>query len=198
MPLVGIACIYPEYNKREGRLFSLEDRIVGCFKRSQCAVGEQTPTTESKEVLAIAAYLSWLSEGFPFGKKQQWRGHNVIPPGKLIPLDQLDPKRGEMLFKEKCSNCHGMDGQGVEIGDKKAGPLWGPDSWNDGAGAARIYTLAGMIRYAMPYLDPGGLTDEEAQHIATFINSQSRPVFPFKDLDYSTEKLPTDAVYYKR
>jgi thiosulfate dehydrogenase len=99
---------------------------------------------------------------------------------------------------EKCSNCHGADGQGVEIGDKKAGPLWGPDSWNDGAGAARIYTLAGMIRYAMPYLDPGSLTDEEAQHISAFINSKHRPEFPFKDADYRVEKLPVDAVYYKR
>jgi thiosulfate dehydrogenase len=74
--------------------------------------------------------------------------------------------------------------------------LWGPDSWNDGAGAARIYTLAGIIRYSMPYLDPGSLTDEEAQHLAAFINSQPRPAFPFKDGDYRTEKLPVDSVYY--
>ena len=94
--------------------------------------------------------------------------------------------------------CHGPDGQGVEIGDKKAGPLWGPGSWNDGAGAARIYTLAGMIRYSMPYLDPGNMTDEDAQQLAAFINSKPRPVFPFKDRDYLTEKLPPDAVYYAR
>ncbi len=47
------------------------------------------------------------------------------------------------IFNERCTSCHGADGQGVQVGDKKAGPLWGPDSWNDGAGAARIYTLAG-------------------------------------------------------
>ena len=66
------------------------------------------------------------------------------------------------------------------------------------AGAARVYTLAGIIRYAMPYLDPGSLTDEEAQQLAAFINSKPRPAYPFKAQDYSTEKLPPDSVYYPR
>ena len=95
---------------------------------------------------------------------------------------------------ERCTNCHGADGQGVAIGDKKPGPLWGPDSWNDGAGAARIYTLAGIIRYSMPYLDPGSLTDEEAQLLAAFITSKPRPSYPFKDQDYRTEPVPVDSV----
>jgi thiosulfate dehydrogenase len=76
--------------------------------------------------------------------------------------------------------------------------LWGPDSWNDGAGAARIYTLAGIIRYSMPYLDPGNLTDEEAQLLAAFITSKPRPSYPFKDQDYRTEPLPIDSVYYAK
>lgn len=201
MPLVGVATIYPEYNKRAGRLFSLEDRIVGCFERSQNGAGERVEKSISpvaNEVLALSAYLAWLSHGYPMGVNLPWRGHNVIEPDKLLPVSKLDAKRGELLFMEKCSSCHGGDGQGVAIGDKKAGPLWGPDSWNDGAGAARVYTLAGMIRYAMPYLDPGSLTDEEAQHIAAFICSKSRPEFPLKNNDYRTEKLPSDAVYYKR
>ena len=113
-------------------------------------------------------------------------------------MDKLDPKRGEALFLDRCTNCHGVDGQGVTVGDKRPGPLWGPDSWNDGAGAARVYTLAGIIRYTMPYLDPGSLTDEEAQHVAAFINSKPRPAYPFKDRDYLTEALPVDSVYYPK
>ena len=84
----------------------------------------------------------------------------------------------------------------MAIGDKKAGPLWGPDSWNDGAGAARVYTLAGIIRYSMPYMRPGRLTDEEAQELAAFIDSKPRPEYPFKQKDYQSEKLPVDSVYY--
>ena len=103
-----------------------------------------------------------------------------------------------MPFMDRCSSCPGTDGQGVAVGDKKPGPLWGPDSWNDGAGAARVYTLAGIIRYSMPYLDPGSLSDEEAQHLAAFINSKPRPSYPFKQLDYRTETLPVDSVYYTK
>ena len=47
---------------------------------------------------------------------------------------------------------HGQDGQGVQMATKNPGPSGDP-SWNDGAGTSRVYTLAGIIRYAMPYLD---------------------------------------------
>ena len=206
LPLVGIGAAFPEYNKRQGRLISLEDRIVGCFERSMNSTGVKQgskrvvvrPSNNDHEVLAISSYLTWLSRGMQVGEKLPWRGLNAIPSEKLIPVKDLDPGVGKRLFLEKCTNCHGDDGQGVEIGDKKAGPLWGPNSWNDGAGAARVYTLAGMIRYMMPYLAPGSLTDEEAQQIAAFITSQPRPKYPFKAGDYTTEPLPADAVYYKR
>ena len=213
LPLVGVAGMFPEYNRRAGRLISLGDRIVDCFLRSQNATGrisvdneehsavdvsEALPSPTSKEVLAISAYLAWLSNGSAVGKNPPWRGQNVIPADALIPVDKLDPKKGEAIFMERCTSCHGVDGQGVAVGDKRPGPLWGPDSWNDGAGAARIYTLAGIIRYTMPYLDPGNLSDQEAQELSAFINSKPRPTYPYKDRDYLVEKLPVDSVYYRR
>ncbi|PYQ75543.1 MAG: hypothetical protein DMG04_06660 [Acidobacteria bacterium] len=163
------------------------------------AAGErqlELPTPTSKEVLAVAAYLAWLSKGHAVGQNPPWRGRNAIAANHLVPIDKLDRSRGEAIYRERCTSCHGQDGQGVQIGDKKAGPLWGADSWNDGAGASRVYTLAGIIRYAMPYLDPGSLTDEDAQHVAAFITSQPRPAYPFKDRDYPGGKVPVDAVYY--
>lgn len=207
LPLVGSAGMFPEYNRRAGRDFTLEDRIVGCFMRSENSPGvgarhegrqvaSDDPSADAPEVLALAAYVRWLSEGYGPGQAPPWRGQNRIAPDKLMALDQLDREKGETLFREHCINCHGEDGQGVQIGDKRAGPLWGPDSWNDGAGAARVYTLAGIIRYMMPYLDPGALTDEEAQQIAAFITSKPRPGYPFKDQDYAGAP-PVDAVYYR-
>jgi thiosulfate dehydrogenase len=212
MPLVGIAGQFPEYNRRAGRLISLGDRVVDCFLRSQNATGRvvdaegqlaadgrvNLPTPTSKEVLAVSAYLAWLSRGSPIGTTLTWRGQNAIDAKALIPVDKLDPARGGALYNEKCISCHGPEGQGVFVGDKRAGPLWGPDSWNDGAGAARVYTLAGIIRYSMPYLDPGSLTDEESQQIAAFINSKPRPAYPFKDQDYLVDPLPVDSVYYQK
>jgi thiosulfate dehydrogenase len=205
LPLVGVARVFPEFNKRAGRVFTLEDRIVGCFMRSENAGGTRDrgtaaafPDSASEEILALAAYITWLAEGFPTDARLPWRGRNKIPADRCLPMSALDTARGRALFAENCQTCHGIDGQGVQIGDKKAGPLWGPSSWNDGAGAARIYTLAGFIRYAMPYLKPGSLTDEESQHIAAFIDSQVRPAYRFKDQDYRTSPLPADAVYYRK
>jgi thiosulfate dehydrogenase len=153
LPLIGVAAMFPEYNRRSGRLYTLNDRIVDCFARSQNATegtSPDLPTQTTKEVLALSAYITWLAQGYEVGKNPSWRGQNAIAEPNRIPLGKLDPAKGEALFKERCVNCHGPDGQGVAIGEKKAAPLWGPESWNDGAGAARIYTLAGMIRYMMP------------------------------------------------
>ena len=207
LPIVGVAWQFPEYNNRAARLISLADRIVDCLMRSENATRRgaelatpehDLPTTTATEVLAVQAYLAWLSKGYAMGQNPAWRGKNAIAQDKLIPVKQLDVEKGKTLFAEKCVSCHGLDGQGVQIGDKKAGPLWGDYSWNDGAGAARVYTLAGIIRYAMPYLDPGSLTDDEAQQIAAYINAQPRPHYPFKDRDYVGSKVPADAVYYAR
>jgi thiosulfate dehydrogenase len=212
LPLVGVAAMFPEYNRRSGRLYSLTDRVVDCFLRSENATGmineegeapaaftgDLLPSPTSKEVLALAAYITWLARGTEVGSNPPWRGQNTIAAQALIPVAKLDARKGEAIFKERCTSCHGLDGQGVAVGDKKPGPLWGLDSWNDGAGAARVYTLAGIVRYAMPYLDPGSLSDEEAQNVAAFINSKPRPSYPFKQQDYLTEKLPPDSVYYPR
>src|SRR5437762_2797827 len=73
MPLVNIAGMFPEYNRRAARLFSLGDRITDCFLRSENATGAQLasdelPTPTSSEVLAVSAYLTWLSRGAEMGK----------------------------------------------------------------------------------------------------------------------------------
>src|ERR1051325_1822678 len=83
MPLVNVAGMFPEYNRRSGRLFSLGDRITDCFLRSENATGgnlgaEELPTPTTPEVLAISAYLTWLSKDGPIGKNPSWRGQNAI------------------------------------------------------------------------------------------------------------------------
>jgi thiosulfate dehydrogenase len=213
MPLVAISGVFPEYNRRAGRLISLNDRIVDCFLRSENATGtlerdaagnvvhdgaDTLPSPTSREVLALAAYLNWISRGNEIGKSPAWRGQNTIPQASLVPVEKLDAQKGEAIYQERCASCHGQEGQGVFVGDKRPGPLWGPNSWNDGAGASRVYTLAGIIRYTMPYLDPGNMTDEDALNLAAFITSKPRPSFPYKEKDYLVDPLPPDAVYYPK
>jgi len=108
LPLVGVTANFPEYNRRAGRDFTIEDRIVGCFYRSQNATGHlpgdavsnhpTLPTPDTPEVEALAAYLRWLSRGFAPGENPPWRKQNRIPEENLLPLDQLDPELGKEIF----------------------------------------------------------------------------------------------------
>ena len=84
------------------------------------------------------------------GENPSWRVQKTIPAKRLIPVEKLDARNGEAIYSDRCVTCHGTDSQGVEIGDRKAGPLWGPDSWNDGAGAARVYTGVQVTREQCP------------------------------------------------
>jgi len=195
MPLVGVAAVFPEYRARSGRLISLEDRIRDCFERS---MNGTAPPYDSPQLLAVAAYVAWLSDGQAVGRSPEWRGRNVIPKTAQVPVAQLDTAAGRGVYNRVCVGCHGTDGQGVDMGTVRPGPLWGPRSWNDGAGMARVYTAAGFIRHAMPLSAPGSLTDREAQEVAAYINAQPRPAFAHKAEDYPSSAIPPDAVYYPK
>lgn len=57
-------------------------------------------------------------------------------------------------------------------------PLWGPHSYNVGAGLFRLSSFAKYIKYNMPFgvnYENIQLTDEESWDIAAYVNSQSRP-----------------------
>lgn len=192
LPLVGVAGLFPQYRGRDDRLVTLTERIDGCFKRS---MNGTPPPPDHPVSLALNAYVTWLSRGQPVGESPPWRGRNRIPEGARLAIHELDVERGRRLYEDRCAICHGVDGQGVDLGLARPAPLWGPRSWNDGAGASRIWTFAGFIRWAMPLNAPGTLTDEEAQHIAAYVNSHDRPVFPSKAADYPAGGRPGDAVY---
>lgn len=195
MPLVGVAAVFPEYRSRSGRLISLEDRIRDCFERS---MNGSAPPFDSRELLSVAAYVAWLSDGQPVGRSPAWRGRNVIGKARQVPVARLDTAAGRAVYARSCAACHGADGQGVDLGTARPGPLWGPRSWNDGAGMARVYTLAGFIRWAMPLTAPGSLTDQEAQEVAAYVDSRPRPAYPGKAADYPDGHVPADAVYYPK
>jgi mono/diheme cytochrome c family protein len=110
----------------------------------------------------------------------------------------LNAERGRQKYDQYCSGCHGLDGQGYR--EKRTPlpydyvpPVWGPRSYDDAAGFARPYTLAGFVRHAMPWDQPGSITDLDAQEIAAFVDGQPRPDFP--DKSAWDGALPFDAVY---
>src|SRR6185437_5787722 len=135
---VGISTLYPEYRERAGRQVTLADRVNECFERSMN--GKSLPS-DSVKLTAIVAYIEWLSQNMPPGSAVPWRG---IP--RLTSIHQPDPLNGKKVFEKKCVFCHGSDGQGTMAGP----PVWGPRSYNIGAGMARVSVAAACIRANTP------------------------------------------------
>lgn len=165
---------YPKKGARSGKIDQPENRIADCFERS---LDGKVPNPSGKEVQAMLAYLKWIGSGVK--KKQKVFGASTE---KLEFLDRAaDPKRGLIVYNNKCKSCHGSDGAGLALADKTGyvyPPLWGPHSYNDGAGMFRLSNFAGFVKNNMPFgatYENPQLTVEESWDVAAFVNSQPRP-----------------------
>jgi thiosulfate dehydrogenase len=187
----SVAANYPRQNYRGGGVQTINGRIKDCFERS---LNSKAPDTNSTEVQAMAAYINWTGADVKKGTKIKGSGSEKLPYLTVA----ADPLKGQIVYKAKCSVCHGNNGEGLLAGDKSHytyPPLWGPDSYNDGAGMYRIGNLAGFVKNNMPfgasYKSPQ-LTNEEAWNVAAFINSQPRPHFDQRSDWKNLSKKPID------
>jgi thiosulfate dehydrogenase len=185
---------YPKKTARSGRIESVRDRVDECFQRS---LNGKLPDTNGKELRAMLAYLKWI--GSKVRKQDKIIGTGS---GEIEFLDRpADPKRGLLLYTNKCRSCHGDNGQGVLHPDKQEyryPPLWGKHSYNDGAGLYRLGKFATFIKNNMPYgasHDAPQLRDDEAWDIAAFVNSQPRPHKDSKNDYKDLSKKPIDAPF---
>lgn len=188
-PWVGVWGVFPEYRARSGRVNTLQDRVNDCFERSMN--GKRLPDS-SDEMISVLAYMQWISTKIPTGVSVEGRGFK-----KLTALNKPDPIMGAKLFANKCSMCHGEDGQGKSTPDGRYlyPALWGQNSFNIGAGMARLNNAAAFIRANMPLGQEGTLTDDQAFDIAAFFIAQPRPDFARKSADWPKGEKPKDARY---
>lgn len=195
MPLTGVWGQFPQYRGREGEIGTLEDRINGCMERSMN--GRVLPLG-GREMKAFLAYSKWVSNGIPDGAKLTGSGAlNVKEPGRAADLGH-----GGQVYAQVCSTCHGPDGQGQKAASGNGyqfPPLWGPDTYNNGAGMARILGAAAFIQHNMPfgttYASPV-LSDTDAYDVAGFINSKTRPERANLDKDFPNRlQKPVDTAY---
>jgi thiosulfate dehydrogenase len=182
MPWIGIYARFPQYRSRVGGIQIIEDRINDCMLRS---MNGRPLVPESRDMRDMVAYMAFLSIGYPVFSEVDGQSFPRIGP-----LDG-DSARGAATYTEKCALCHGVDGAGIEFFPA----LWGPHSFNIGAGMARVRTAAAFIKVAMPQTAPGTLTDQEAYDLAEYITSQPRPDFPGKELDWPNGDPPPDVAY---
>ena len=180
---VGLAAVYPEYRARNARVNTLADRVNECFERS---LNGRALSPDSSKLQAVVAYITWLSHGVPSGATIPWRGLQRIESRRT-----LDPANGKRVFANKCAFCHGFDGQGTVA----APPVWGPQSYNIGAGMARVKIAAAFIKSNMPRGWGWSLSDDDAYDVAAYINAQPRPDFPGKAFDWPKGGKPADAPY---
>jgi thiosulfate dehydrogenase len=173
---IGVAAAYPAYSPRESAVITLEDRILNCFERSQ---NGSRPPNGSQVSVAIASYITWLSRNIPIDMNPT----APLGPNRLAMLDAGDAepntKQGKALYDERCANCHEVDGSGSDDGP----PVWGNQSFNDGAGLSKVPKMAAWLKVAMP-LDDADLTNEEAWAIAAYVNSHARPKFRSTNLPH--------------
>lgn len=172
----AVASTYPKFRERSGSIESIEKRVNDCFERSLNGIALDT---NSKEMLAIVAYIKWLGKYVEKGEKPKGSG--------ITELEFLDraanPGNGKVVYTQKCQVCHGANGEGIKDLNNISfvyPPLWGEHSYNNGAGLYRISRFAGYVKDNMPFaptidhFNPQ-LNDEEAWDVAAFVNSQPRP-----------------------
>jgi thiosulfate dehydrogenase len=165
VPLVGVDKSYPKFSVRSGRTITLVERIDECMTRSMN--GKPLPE-DSREMAAFIAYIRSL-DGPPA----------VQAPPSPPPPAPADAARGAEAYARVCAVCHQPHGLGRRAGQGyEFPPLWGPDSFNDGAGMDRFERAVGFIQRNMPRgVDPANpqVTLQEAWDIAAFLQSRPRP-----------------------
>lgn len=201
LPLAGIWGVFPLFIGRENEVRTLEERINGCMERSMN--GRALPA-DGPEMKAMLAYIRFISANTPTGQSPTGRSTPPLP----LPKTAADPARGAKVYAETCAICHQPNGQGLRLSAEDAAatkhryqfpPLWGPDSYNDGAGMNRPITTAAFVRANMPngttYEHPV-LAEQDAYDVAVYVDSQPRPHRAGNEKDYPDRALkPVDALY---
>lgn len=177
LPLFGLYGDFPLYSFRRGDEISIQDRINSCMTRS--LNGRPLPD-DSPQMAALVAYIKFLSSDMTKDEQIAGGGAGDMPELNRAAL----PSRGKEIYAANCSACHRQDGGGLPRDPQAlnlgfaAPPLWGDDSFNDGAGLARITNMANFVHSNMPagadYLNPK-ISVEDAWDVAAYVESQPRP-----------------------
>lgn len=171
-PLWAAYVRYPRYRSKNHMVNSYADRLRGCFRFS---MNGTPPPPDSTVIKAITAYSYWLATGAPTGANLPRAGYP--DPGK--PSQKPSYERGQVIFSSDCALCHSGNGRGQKaLAQYVFPPLWGPDSFNWGAGMAKVNTAAAFIKANMPFSLGGSLTTQQAWDVAWFMDSQERPQDP--------------------
>lgn len=178
------------YSARINQYLTRVGRIQDCLQRSMNAQ-TNVLAADSLEMKSMIAYLKWLSTGVQWVSKGgivpdgNWQAVKTTPTQAILSR-AANPVRGEVVYAENCAACHGSDGEGLWNPAKQVyifPALWGPRSFNTGAGMWRIRTGAPWVRANMPYgwanaSDPTRqLSLDDAYDVMSYVVYQDRPLW---------------------
>lgn len=171
-PLWASFVHYPAFRNKTGQVDTLASRLQGCFVYS---MNGKAPPADDEVITALQTYSFFLAKGAPVGMPMEGSGY----PKLKRPQQAPDYARGEKVYARSCALCHGPDGQGQRAGGQQVfPPLWGPQSYNWGAGMHQVNNAAGFIYENMPLGKGRSLTEQEAWDVALFMNAHERPQDP--------------------
>jgi thiosulfate dehydrogenase len=198
MPWTGVSATFPQYRGREDDISTVEERVNGCMERSMS--GKALPL-DSREMKAFVTYISFLSRGIPVGATVEGAGMVLSKmPNRRANLDN-----GAKVYAAQCVACHGDNGQGVRAGQPGDAqgyvfpPLWGPDTFNNGAGMNRLAMATRFIKHNMPQgtnFDAPQLSDDDAYDVAAYMLSKPRPEKANLEADFPARwNKPVDSAF---
>lgn len=172
-PMWAAYVAFPAYRSKNRKVNTLAERIQGCFRFSE---NGRAPAQSSPTMTALLSYFYWMAQGAPTGAQMAGRGYPALKAAPAAP----SAERGAAVFVSHCAVCHGSDGQGTRLagGAYVFPPLWGPQSFNDGAGMHTLKIAAAFIKANMPYGEANSLTPQQAWDVAAFVLSHPRPPDP--------------------
>ena len=171
-PMWAAYVTYPKYRAKNHRVDSLVQRLQDCFRYS---MNGKPPAPDSAEMNALVSYFKWLATGLPVGITPKAAGYPKLASAPAA----ADRARGATVYAQSCAMCHGDDGAGRSArGQVVFPPLWGPHSYNWGAGMERVSNAAAFIHANMPYGLGGSLSVQQAWDVAAFVDGHPRPQDP--------------------
>jgi cytochrome c len=153
--------------------------------------------------LALGAGHAWSGGGYQisYGFGQPASEADIaalaiaIPPdGEHLPAGSGTWEQGKEVYAEKCVACHGEQLEGVkEVGGDTL--IGGRGTLDSGSPAKTIEsywpyatTVFDFVRRAMPFAEPGSLTDDEVYAVTAYILAEGNIIT--KDQVMNAETLP--------
>jgi thiosulfate dehydrogenase len=165
------------YDRFTGLLLPFELRQMQCFINSSNGFKPNIADDLIRDVTAYSRFLSAALD-LKMGQRYPEQGIDEIPASSTLKRGD-DYVRGEVLYQQRCADCHGERGLGLVQQSRVIYPaVAGPDAFNMQSRNNFSFVstiLPGFICRNMPKGAEGSLEPQQCRDIAFFISNLPRP-----------------------